>query len=154
MHSIFSRINNVSALLSSCMMALLAAITVSTFVFTANPKGDLAIASVKVLVIVKLSIRVLCLPVQLCKLAQNLRPVLTESHIYAFPDSLRMHGITLIASKSLHSSTLTSAPVCSTITPKMRCKLIYPCTPLFYHSTSDVAPPIGSRPHATLQLEH
>ena len=69
MHSIFSRINNVSALLSSCMMALLAAITVSTFVFTANPKGDLAIASVKVLVVVKLSFRVLCLPVQLCKLA-------------------------------------------------------------------------------------
>ena len=39
------------------------------FVFTADPKGDLAIASVKVLVVVKLLFRVLCLPVQLCKLA-------------------------------------------------------------------------------------
>jgi hypothetical protein len=50
MHSIFSRINNVSAFLSSCMMALLAAIAISSFVFTANPHGDLAIDSIKVLV--------------------------------------------------------------------------------------------------------
>ncbi|RDB16778.1 putative signal peptidase complex subunit 3, partial [Hypsizygus marmoreus] len=48
MHSIFSRINNVSALLSSCTMALLAAIALSSLLFTADPKGDLAIASVKV----------------------------------------------------------------------------------------------------------
>ncbi|KAJ3566144.1 hypothetical protein NP233_g7181 [Leucocoprinus birnbaumii] len=48
MHSIVSRINNVSALLSSCMMALLAAIAISSFVFTADPKGDLGLASVKV----------------------------------------------------------------------------------------------------------
>ncbi|TFK40281.1 signal peptidase 22kDa subunit [Crucibulum laeve] len=48
MHSIVSRVNNVSALLSSCMMALLAAIALSSFVFTADPKGDISIASVKV----------------------------------------------------------------------------------------------------------
>ncbi|KIK10125.1 hypothetical protein K443DRAFT_139893 [Laccaria amethystina LaAM-08-1] len=48
MHSVFSRINNVSALLSSCMMALLAAIALSTLAFNADPKGDLAIASIKV----------------------------------------------------------------------------------------------------------
>ncbi|KAF5359800.1 hypothetical protein D9756_003345 [Leucocoprinus leucothites] len=48
MHSIFSRINNVSALLSSCMMALLAAIAISSFVLTADPKGDLGLLSVKV----------------------------------------------------------------------------------------------------------
>lgn len=50
MHSLFSRINNVSALLSSCMMALLATIALSSLVFTADPKGDLEIASVKVYV--------------------------------------------------------------------------------------------------------
>ncbi|KAF8968167.1 signal peptidase 22kDa subunit [Flammula alnicola] len=48
MHSIFSRINNISAFLSSCMMALLAAVALSTFVFTATPQGDLAISSIKV----------------------------------------------------------------------------------------------------------
>ncbi|KAF9030814.1 signal peptidase subunit [Hymenopellis radicata] len=48
MHSIISRINNVSAFLSSCLMCLLGAIALSSFVFTADPKGDLAIASVKV----------------------------------------------------------------------------------------------------------
>lgn len=48
MHSTFARINNVSALLSSCMMALLAAIAISSFVFTADPKGSLGLVSVKV----------------------------------------------------------------------------------------------------------
>ncbi|TFK27189.1 signal peptidase 22 kDa subunit [Coprinopsis marcescibilis] len=48
MHSIFARINNTSALLSSCLMALLAAIAVSTFVFTAQPSGNVNIASVQV----------------------------------------------------------------------------------------------------------
>jgi hypothetical protein len=50
MHSIFSRINNVSALLSSCMMALLAAIALSSYLFNADSKGNLEIASVKVYV--------------------------------------------------------------------------------------------------------
>ena len=50
MHSLFSRINNASALLSSCTMALLAFIALSSFMFTADPKGELAIASVKVCV--------------------------------------------------------------------------------------------------------
>ncbi|KAF8070164.1 signal peptidase 22kDa subunit [Lyophyllum atratum] len=48
MHSIFSRINNVSALLSSCMMCLLAAIALSSLIFIADPKGDLQVASIKV----------------------------------------------------------------------------------------------------------
>ncbi|KAF9011112.1 signal peptidase 22kDa subunit [Cyathus striatus] len=48
MHSIISRLNNGSALLSSCMMTLLALIALSSFVFTADPKGDLSINSVKV----------------------------------------------------------------------------------------------------------
>ncbi|EKM78696.1 hypothetical protein AGABI1DRAFT_41107 [Agaricus bisporus var. burnettii JB137-S8] len=48
MHTIFARINNTSALLSSCMMALLAAIALSSFVFTADPKGELGLLSVKV----------------------------------------------------------------------------------------------------------
>ena len=50
MHSILARINNTSALLSSCMMTLLAAIALSTFVFTAVPDGNLNIASVQVYV--------------------------------------------------------------------------------------------------------
>uniref|UniRef100_A0A0W0FIN3 Signal peptidase subunit 3 n=1 Tax=Moniliophthora roreri TaxID=221103 RepID=A0A0W0FIN3_MONRR len=48
MHSIFSRINNVSAFFSSCMMGLLLAITLSSFILTADPKGELSISSVKV----------------------------------------------------------------------------------------------------------
>ncbi|TEB34630.1 signal peptidase 22 kDa subunit [Coprinellus micaceus] len=48
MHSIFARINNTSALLSSCMMALLAAIALSSLVFTAKPQGNVSIASVQV----------------------------------------------------------------------------------------------------------
>jgi signal peptidase complex subunit 3 len=40
MHSIFSRINNLSALLSSCLMALVALITISSFTFTAKPEGS------------------------------------------------------------------------------------------------------------------
>lgn len=48
MHSIASRINNTSALLSSCMMALLAAIALSTLVFNAKPEGNVSIASVQV----------------------------------------------------------------------------------------------------------
>ncbi|KAF4613711.1 hypothetical protein D9613_007780 [Agrocybe pediades] len=48
MHNIFSRVNNVSAFLSSCMMTLLAAIALSSFLFTATPHGDLTISSIKV----------------------------------------------------------------------------------------------------------
>ncbi|KZP34215.1 signal peptidase 22 kDa subunit [Athelia psychrophila] len=48
MHSLYARVNNVSATMSSCLMALLAAIALSTFLFTADPKGDLAITNVKV----------------------------------------------------------------------------------------------------------
>ena len=48
MHSIVSRINNVSAFMSSCMMALLAAITLTTFLFNPNLQGDLTISSIKV----------------------------------------------------------------------------------------------------------
>ncbi|KAF4597858.1 Signal peptidase subunit 3 [Pleurotus pulmonarius] len=49
MHSIFSRLNNGSSLLSSCLMGLLLAITLSTFVFTAEPQGNLTIGSIRVL---------------------------------------------------------------------------------------------------------
>ncbi|KAK7467607.1 Signal peptidase complex subunit [Stygiomarasmius scandens] len=48
MHSIFTRINNISAFLSSCTMALLACIALSSFLFTADPKGDLSISPVRV----------------------------------------------------------------------------------------------------------
>ncbi|KAJ7584756.1 signal peptidase subunit [Mycena floridula] len=48
MHSIWARVSNGSATLSSFMMALLAAIALSTFVFTADPKGTVSVASVKV----------------------------------------------------------------------------------------------------------
>ncbi|EAU85515.2 hypothetical protein CC1G_06416 [Coprinopsis cinerea okayama7 len=49
MHSIWARINNTSALLSSCMMALLAAIAVSSLLFTAQPTGgNVNIASIQV----------------------------------------------------------------------------------------------------------
>jgi len=48
MHSIYSRINNVTATLSTCLMVLLAAIACSSFLFTAEPIGSLNITSVKV----------------------------------------------------------------------------------------------------------
>ncbi|KAH8077504.1 signal peptidase subunit [Cristinia sonorae] len=48
MHSIYARVNNVSALLSTCTMCLLAAIALSSFLFTASPQGSLDIASVQV----------------------------------------------------------------------------------------------------------
>lgn len=50
MHSIYARINNVSAFASSCLMALLGAIALSSFIFNMDPKGDLLVSSVKVLV--------------------------------------------------------------------------------------------------------
>ncbi|EPQ57140.1 signal peptidase [Gloeophyllum trabeum ATCC 11539] len=48
MHSLYARLNNFSAFLSSCLMGLLAAIALSSFLFTAEPKGELTLASVKV----------------------------------------------------------------------------------------------------------
>ncbi|KAK0463890.1 signal peptidase subunit [Desarmillaria tabescens] len=48
MHSIISRVNNVSAFLSTCMMCLLGAIALSSFLFAADPKGELTVAAVKV----------------------------------------------------------------------------------------------------------
>ncbi|KAF5327012.1 hypothetical protein D9619_004887 [Psilocybe cf. subviscida] len=50
MHSIFARVNNVSAFLSSCMMGLLAVIALSSLllVFEEQPTGALAISSIKV----------------------------------------------------------------------------------------------------------
>lgn len=50
MHSIYARINNVTTIVSSCLMVLLSAIALSSFLFTADPKGDLLVPSVKVLV--------------------------------------------------------------------------------------------------------
>jgi hypothetical protein len=48
MHSIWSRINNTSAFLSSCLMVLLMAIALSSFAFNADPKADVSVLSVKV----------------------------------------------------------------------------------------------------------
>ncbi|KAI0674864.1 signal peptidase subunit [Trametes maxima] len=48
MHTVYARINNISAMLSTCVMVLLAAVSLSTFVFTADPKGTLAVSSIQV----------------------------------------------------------------------------------------------------------
>jgi len=48
MHSIYSRVNGVSALWSTCIMVLLAAVALSSFLFNADPKGNLDIVSLKV----------------------------------------------------------------------------------------------------------
>ncbi|KAH7888962.1 signal peptidase 22 kDa subunit [Phlebopus sp. FC_14] len=48
MHSIYARINGISALWSTCLMALFAAIALSSFVLTVDPKGTVDIASLKV----------------------------------------------------------------------------------------------------------
>ena len=48
MHSIYARVNNITATLSTTVMALLAAIALSSFIFTAQPTGTLDVASVKV----------------------------------------------------------------------------------------------------------
>ena len=47
MHSIYARVNNVTATLSTTVMVLLASIALSSFIFTAQPTGALD-ASVKV----------------------------------------------------------------------------------------------------------
>jgi hypothetical protein len=51
MHSTYARISNVSAFMSSCLMTLLVVVALSSFMFTADPKGDLLVSSVKVLVV-------------------------------------------------------------------------------------------------------
>ncbi|KAH0828079.1 signal peptidase 22 kDa subunit [Lanmaoa asiatica] len=48
MHSIYARVNGISSLWSTCIMVLLAAIALSSFVFTANPTGNVDVASLKV----------------------------------------------------------------------------------------------------------
>ncbi|KAI0745654.1 signal peptidase subunit [Earliella scabrosa] len=48
MHTVYSRINNVSAMLSTCIMALLAAISLSSLLFTADPKGEVKVTSIQV----------------------------------------------------------------------------------------------------------
>ena len=48
MHNLYSRVNNGSAFLSSCVMVLLAAIAASSFVFTTQPKGSLSVKVNKV----------------------------------------------------------------------------------------------------------
>ncbi|ETW81129.1 hypothetical protein HETIRDRAFT_440637 [Heterobasidion irregulare TC 32-1] len=48
MHSLYARINNITATLSTCMMVLLAGIACSSSLFTADPKGTLNISSVQV----------------------------------------------------------------------------------------------------------
>ncbi|KAF9227111.1 signal peptidase 22 kDa subunit [Gyrodon lividus] len=48
MHSIYARVNGISALWSTCLVALLAAIALSSFAFTADPKGNVDLVSLKV----------------------------------------------------------------------------------------------------------
>ncbi|KAF9241789.1 signal peptidase 22 kDa subunit [Melanogaster broomeanus] len=48
MHSIYARFNGLSALWSTCIVALLAAIALSSFVFTANTDGKIDVVSLKV----------------------------------------------------------------------------------------------------------
>nr|VWP02495.1 D-xylose-proton symporter [Ganoderma boninense] len=49
MHTIYSRINNVSAMLSTCLMVLLGAISLSSFLFTTTPPpGHLSVTNIKV----------------------------------------------------------------------------------------------------------
>ncbi|KAH9988452.1 signal peptidase subunit [Russula compacta] len=48
MHSIYARVNNASATISTTVMVLLAAIALSSFIFTSHPTGSLDVTSVKV----------------------------------------------------------------------------------------------------------
>ncbi|KAI0684812.1 signal peptidase subunit [Cytidiella melzeri] len=48
MHTTYARINNVIASLSSCMMVLLAAIALSSVLFTADPKGELDVSPMQI----------------------------------------------------------------------------------------------------------
>ncbi|KAI0313938.1 signal peptidase subunit [Amylostereum chailletii] len=48
MHSVYSRINNVSATLSTCVMVLLAAIACSSLLFYADPKGTIDVTGINV----------------------------------------------------------------------------------------------------------
>ena len=48
MHTLYARVNNGFAFMSSCLMAMLAAIALSSFLFTADPKGQLTIFNFKV----------------------------------------------------------------------------------------------------------
>ncbi|KAH7916614.1 signal peptidase 22 kDa subunit [Hygrophoropsis aurantiaca] len=48
MHSIYSRVNAVSGLWSTCLMVLLGAIALSSMFLSADPKGDVSVTSLKV----------------------------------------------------------------------------------------------------------
>ncbi|KAF8472989.1 signal peptidase 22kDa subunit [Russula ochroleuca] len=48
MHSIYARVNNVSATISTIVMVLLGAMALSSFVFNPHPTGSLEVTSVKV----------------------------------------------------------------------------------------------------------
>ncbi|KAH9961545.1 signal peptidase subunit [Russula dissimulans] len=48
MHSVYARLNNVSATISTIVMVLLSAIALSSFVFSPHPTGSLEVTSVKV----------------------------------------------------------------------------------------------------------
>lgn len=48
MYNLYARANNGFAFMSSCLMTMLAAIALSSFVFTADPKGQLIISNFKV----------------------------------------------------------------------------------------------------------
>ncbi|KIY73258.1 signal peptidase [Cylindrobasidium torrendii FP15055 ss-10] len=48
MHNLLSRVNNISAFLSSCMMCLMGAVALSSLLYTADPKGTLTIKSASI----------------------------------------------------------------------------------------------------------
>ena len=48
MHNLYVRVNNGFAFMSSCLMAMLAAIALSSFLFSADPRGSLVISNFKV----------------------------------------------------------------------------------------------------------
>ncbi|KAG1889951.1 signal peptidase 22 kDa subunit [Suillus subluteus] len=48
MHSIYARVNSISAFWSTCVMCLLGAVALSSLLFNADPKGNLDIVSLKV----------------------------------------------------------------------------------------------------------
>ncbi|KAG6331327.1 hypothetical protein ID866_7761 [Astraeus odoratus] len=54
MHSVFARINGVSSFLSTCLMAFLAAVALSSLFLTADPKGRVDVVSLKVSVFLPL----------------------------------------------------------------------------------------------------
>ncbi|KAH8116583.1 signal peptidase [Phellopilus nigrolimitatus] len=48
MHSAYQRFNNITALLSTCLLTLVGAISLSSLLFNADPKGTLGVGNIKI----------------------------------------------------------------------------------------------------------